>query len=142
MSATLFSHASSPAPVSFPHLPKSTKGAESVLHQRVKLYAVYFGLSMMLLLLLNLLLGGGGRDIASDDVSSGMGGADTTPVHGGAWWRNDSANIALVKAWQQFQPPFSSRYDNVKDTPPFRVDWTVGDDIPIPWKNGYVGRST
>ena len=53
-------------------------------------------------------------------------------------WRNDSANIRLVKAWNDFLAltPLTREFAGaVTDTPPVALDWSVGADIPIGWKN-------
>ena len=49
-------------------------------------------------------------------------------------WRNDSANIRLVKAWNDLLAlsPLSREFPGaVSDTPPVALDWTVGADMPI-----------
>jgi hypothetical protein len=58
-------------------------------------------------------------------------------------WRNDSANIRLVKAWNDLLAlsPLSREFAGaVNDDPPVALDWAVGADMPIGWKNGVACR--
>ena len=58
-------------------------------------------------------------------------------------WRNDSANLRLVKAWDDYLrlSPLSREYAGaVSDKPPVQLTWDVGVDMPIGWKNGVACR--
>jgi hypothetical protein len=58
-------------------------------------------------------------------------------------WRNDSLNIALVAAWNEYLAltPLSREYSGaISDAPPVSLDWDVGADMPIGWKNGVACR--
>eukprot|EP01045_Picozoa_sp_COSAG04_P002948 COSAG04_NODE_114_length_25503_cov_39.366832_5_plen_473_part_00 len=59
-------------------------------------------------------------------------------------WRNDAANLRLVAAWGAYleQTPLSDDYggDSISDDVPIRLEWSVGSDMPIGWKNGVACR--
>ena len=55
-------------------------------------------------------------------------------------WRNDSANLALTAAWNDFlaATPFSADTPSpdVVDTPPVSLRWSLGSDMPWAQKDG------
>ncbi|MFB3902391.1 MAG: Kelch repeat-containing protein [Acidobacteriota bacterium] len=56
-------------------------------------------------------------------------------------WRDDQANIGIVRQINRAYAhiPFSTEYEGVLDDCPFEIEWTVGPDIPYPWKGGISG---
>ena len=55
-------------------------------------------------------------------------------------WRNDSQNIALVDALQQYVAAqlLSDQFggDNISDAVPVQLGWSLLGDMPYPWKDG------
>ena len=84
--------------------------------------------------LLKCQLGTSGKPSKSDDVSEAQQ----------AHWRNDVANLRLVKAWDDYlaQTPLTrDRSGPVSDSPPVSLNWSVGrTDIPVGLKNGVACR--
>ena len=72
-----------------------------------------------------------------DDVS---GVASSSPSST-AFWRNDSANLALTASWNRYYDATPFSFDvtspNISDTPPFSLDWSMGKDGPLGWKDGH-----
>jgi len=56
-------------------------------------------------------------------------------------WRDDERNLSFVRKVNQAyeQLPFSQEYEGVLDASPFRIDWTVGPNLPVAWKGGVAG---
>jgi len=56
-------------------------------------------------------------------------------------WRNDEANLEVVRQFNQALEyiPFSSEHEGVLDQCPFRIDWSVGPNLPMSWKGGISG---
>ena len=83
---------------------------------------------------LRMACGGETKPIKSDDVS------EAPQAH----WRNDVANLRLVKAWDDYlaQTPLTrERSGPVSDFPPVSLNWSVGrTDIPVGLKNGVACR--
>ena len=69
------------------------------------------------------------------EIVRSQGGSTSTA------WRNDEANIEVVRELNRAveQPPFSTDFEGVLDDCPFRIDWTVGPNVPLPWKGGVSG---
>ena len=56
-------------------------------------------------------------------------------------WRNDEANLEVVREFNRALEhiPFSSEHEGVLDQCPFRIDWSLGPNLPMPWKGGISG---
>jgi hypothetical protein len=68
--------------------------------------------------------------------------ADASHAHNR--WRNDEANLRLVRAWNDYlslTPLTRELGGAVTDSPPVALNWTMGADIPNGgWKNGVACR--
>jgi len=56
-------------------------------------------------------------------------------------WRNDDANLDVVRQLNRAYAriPFSQEYEGVLDECPMQLHWSVGPNLPFPWKGGIAG---
>jgi len=56
-------------------------------------------------------------------------------------WRNDLANLDVVRQVNRAYAriPFSQEYEGVLDECPIQLHWSVGPNLPLPWKGGVAG---
>ncbi|MBN2128983.1 MAG: hypothetical protein JW741_05775 [Sedimentisphaerales bacterium] len=56
-------------------------------------------------------------------------------------WRNDPASLDATRLINDSyrHMPFSREFEDVLDVPPIRIDWTVGPNTPVCWKDGVAG---
>eukprot|EP01047_Picozoa_sp_COSAG01_P071776 COSAG01_NODE_11233_length_1976_cov_21.306873_1_plen_295_part_10 len=83
---------------------------------------------------------------AAESAAKGQQRSSNEPAasHAHNRWRNDEANLRLVRAWNDYlslTPLTRELGGAVTDSPPVALNWTVGADIPNGgWKNGVACR--
>jgi len=96
------------------------------------------------------------RDVAANPSPPAIDRLMFLPIEGGGFyidgetasppststaWRNDELSLYVVRKLNECYThlPLSQEYEGMLTEPPFALDWSIGPNVPTPWKGGVAG---